>query len=78
MHHQWWSPEIQQREQHIYHDLGQNTWIFRNRADGIYFVVGDVGAVGITTIMMVADVVKYTNQRMKHVDYDMIRGYFYA
>lgn len=72
---QRWPPEVQAREQHLYHDLDYDTYIFRNRSDGIYFAVGGLDALGIHTIMMVADIVKYTSQRMKHIDYNQTLGY---
>lgn len=66
----WWPPEVHAREQQLFHGEFKDTWIFRNRADGIYFAVGDVDPIGIQTILMVADIVKYTNQRIRGTKFD--------
>jgi hypothetical protein len=71
----WWPPEVQAREQRLFFDENKDTWIFRNKSDGIYFAVGGLDSIGINTILMVADVVKFTSQRLKEVDYDPKYGY---
>jgi len=69
----WWSQEVQAHEQRLYHDEGLDTYIFRNKSDGLYFVVGGIDALGIKTILMVADIVMYTSQRLKDIDLTGIR-----
>lgn len=73
---QLWPPNVQDREQFLYHTVGHDTFIFRNRADGIYFAIGGIDKLGVETILMVADVVKYTSQRLKDIYYDPKMGYF--
>lgn len=74
---QWWSPEVQAHEQHLYFDMNLDTWIFRDRQSGAFFAVGGIDPLGIEVIMTTAAIVKYTNQRLRHVDHDELRGFFH-
>lgn len=73
--HNWWPPEVQARHDHLFLTEHKDTWIFRNRKDGIYFAVGGLDALGIHTLMMCADVVKYSNQRLLGVTFTEVKGW---
>lgn len=69
---QWWPIEVQEREQHLYYEVNEDTYIFRSRDAGTYFVVGNVDPLGIKVISQYADLVRYCSQRVKFVDPDLI------
>lgn len=72
----WWPPEVQAREHALFHVEMKDTWIFRKKDDGTYFAVGGVDAIGVNTILMIADIVKFTSQRFKDIQYSEKRGYY--
>lgn len=74
---QWWPTSIQERESHLYYEECCDTYIFRSRESGNYFVVGDLDTLGIKVILQYADIVRYTSQRLRYIDTSGIKGWPY-
>lgn len=74
---QWWPPEVQSRAERLFLEENVDVWVLRSKATGLYFAVGGLDALAIGTLLISADIVKFTSQRMKEIKYDRYRGVFY-
>lgn len=74
---QWWPPEVQAQAERLFIVENVDVWVFRSKSTGLYFAVGGLDTLAITTLLASANVVKFTSQRMKDIKYDRYRGVFY-
>lgn len=62
-----WPLNVQAAEQHLYYEENLDTYVFRNRSDGFYFVVGRRDGIEIKALCFMADLIYFCSQRMKDI-----------